>query len=311
MEQVEYQGWKNCYRLENGKIELIITADVGPRLIRFGFIGEDNEFGEFEDMLGLTGGDEWRIYGGHRFWHAPESKPRTYFPDNYPITVEESGNIVRVIQPVETTTGISKQIDIAIADDSPSVRVTHRLINENLWDVELAAWALSVMAKEGCAIVPQPPRGKHEDSLLPVNSMTMWAYTDMSDPRWRWLEKYVILLQDPIARKPQKVGLMTPDGWAAYIRNGHMFVKTFEFQPGRHYPDLGCSVEIFTNADMLELETLGPVERVSPGGCLEHVENWFLFRDVPSPESDSDVDKNVLPGIQEAFDMRNKQEKRK
>ena len=38
MERVEYGGWANCYRLHNDVVELIVTADVGPRIIRFGFV---------------------------------------------------------------------------------------------------------------------------------------------------------------------------------------------------------------------------------------------------------------------------------
>ncbi len=65
-----YKGWQNCYRMTNGQIELIATTDVGPRIIRFAFVGEDNIFGENPDQVGKTGGEEWRIYGGHRLWHA-------------------------------------------------------------------------------------------------------------------------------------------------------------------------------------------------------------------------------------------------
>ena len=77
IERIEYGGWPNCYRFSNQRIELIITTDVGPRVIRLGFVGQDNEFKEYPDMLGQTGGKEWRIYSGHRFWHAPEQQDRT------------------------------------------------------------------------------------------------------------------------------------------------------------------------------------------------------------------------------------------
>ena len=40
--------------------ELIVTGEVGPRIIRYGFIDQDNEFCEYEEWLGLTGGDELR-----------------------------------------------------------------------------------------------------------------------------------------------------------------------------------------------------------------------------------------------------------
>ena len=61
MEKIDYKGWPNSYRLSNGTVDLVVTTDVGPRIIRFGFVGGENEFKEYEDMLGKTGGDEWRI----------------------------------------------------------------------------------------------------------------------------------------------------------------------------------------------------------------------------------------------------------
>jgi len=205
---------------------------------------------------------------------------------------------VRVIQPTETTTGIQKEMDIRLLPDEAHVEVTHRLRNDNLWTVELAVWALTVMAQGGRAIIPLPPRGSHEESLLPTNIMTLWAYTDLADPRWTWGTRYVMLRQDPAAEKPQKIGLMVPDGWVAYARDGHLFIKKFSYVPGGHYPDFGCSVETFTNADMLEAETLTPLVHLEPGAAVEHVEHWLLFRDVPMPQDDADVDAHVLPRVE-------------
>lgn len=297
MEQISYKGWPNCYRLSNDVVDLIVTTDVGPRIIRFGFVDQDNEFKEYADMVGQTSGDEWRIYGGHRLWHAPEAQPRTYYPDNSPVKLEKHDSFVRVIQPTETTTGIQKEIDLRLSPDTAHVQVTHRLRNTNLWAVELAPWALSVMAQGGTAVIPLPPRGSHEENLLPTHTFTFWAYTNMADPRWTWSTKYVMLRQDPAATQPQKVGAMVPDGWVAYARSGHLFVKKFRYVAGAHYPDLGCCVETFTNADMLEVETVGPFVRLEPGSTVEHVEDWFLLRDVPVPQNDTNIDTHVLPRV--------------
>jgi hypothetical protein len=260
-------------------------------------VGQDNEFKEFEDMMGETGGDEWCIYGGHRLWHAPEMQPRSYFPDNSPIALEQHDDFVRLIEPPEATTGIQKEIDLCLSPDEAHVQVTHRLRNTNLWAVELAVWALTVMTQGGKAIVPLPPRGSHEENLLPTNTLTLWAYTDMTDPRWTWGRKYVMLRQDLNIEAPQKIGALVPDGWVACARNGHLFVKKFNHVAGASYPDFGCSVETFANADMLEVETLAPLVRLQPGAAAEHVEDWFLFDDVPLPQSDADVDEHVLPRI--------------
>jgi hypothetical protein len=290
VQKVEYKGWPNCYRWSNGLVDLVVTTDVGPRIIRFSFIGEANEFKEYEEMLGQVGGDQWQIYGGHRLWHAPEAMPRTYCPDNGPVEIQVYADFIRLIQPVEATTGIQKEMDISLAVDRPHVRVVHRLRNCLLWPVEVAPWALSVMAPGGVAILPLPPRGRHEEHLLPTGALVLWAYTDMSDPRWAWGHRYIRLRQDPTRATPQKIGVMAPaDNWLAYWRDGHLFLKTFSVFPGVRYPDFGACAEVFTNAEMLELETLGPLTALLPGATVEHTEDWWLFRDVPFPEGDNGV----------------------
>ncbi len=296
IETVEYLGW-NCVRLSNSLVDLIITTDVGPRVIRFGFVGGANEFKEFTEMAGLKGGDEWRIYGGHRLWHAPEIKPRTYFPDNFPVTVEEHGDLVRVLPPPETSNGIQKALDIQILGESAQVKMTHRLTNTGAWPVELAVWCLSVMDAGGVAIIPVPPRGPHTEFLLPTHSMTMWAYTNMADTRWTWGHHFILLRQNPQEQWPQKIGMSIPDGWAAYAHGGRLFVKQAAYQTGAPYPDNGCSMEFFTNADMLEVESLSPTVKLEPGQSAEQTETWTLFNDIPQPNSEADVVEHILPAV--------------
>ena len=42
MKTSAYGGWKRCLKLSNGKIEMVITTDVGPRVVRYGFEGKEN-----------------------------------------------------------------------------------------------------------------------------------------------------------------------------------------------------------------------------------------------------------------------------
>ena len=35
---------------------------------------------------------------------------------------------------------------------------------------------------------------------------------------------------------------------------------------------------MFTNQNMLEIETLGPLRLVEPGATVEHIEKWSLHR---------------------------------
>jgi hypothetical protein len=295
---VEYGGWKHCRRLANDEIELIATTEVGPRIIRLGFIGEPNVFGENAEDAGQTGGDVWRIYGGHRLWHAPEDHLRTYWPDNVPVRVEAGSDSLILTQEIEPTTGIEKTIELRLWPHDNRVTVVHRLRNRGLWPIETAPWALSVMTRNGFAIVPQPPADVPQETA--VAPMAYWTYTDMSDPRWRWGRRYVTLRQDPCGVGPQKIGLGCPDGWLAYAVGGYLFVSLFGYQDGATYPDYGSSVEIYTSPEILEVETLGPLTRLEPGQSIEHKEDWLLFRGVPVTNDDDSIGAEVLPRIEAA-----------
>lgn len=291
-------GWPHCCRLANDQIELIATTDVGPRILRFGFRDGPNLFHVEAGLQGQTGGDEWRAYGGHRLWHAPEAFPRSYAPDNGPVAYEHAGDRVRLTQPVEPATGIQKAMEIWLDPQAPRAQVRHRLQNHNPWPVELAPWALSVMAPGGTAVLPLPPRAPWgPEQLLPTGHLTLWSYTDLADPRWTWGTQFVLLRQDPARPAPQKIGLRQPEGWAGYVSAGDLFVKTFGFDPAARYPDFNSSFESYVDGALLELETLGPLLALAPGASVEHVETWHLWRGVPTPADDADVAAHILPRL--------------
>ena len=295
MEKVSYGGWDNCYRLSNDVVELIVTGDVGPRIIRFGFIGQENMFKEFPEQLGITESEKWLSFGGHRLWHAPESITRTYYPDLDPVLIQEIENGLLVTQQPEPTTGIQKQIEIKISTDEPEIKLTHTLINHNLWPIETAAWAISVMAPGGTAILPLPPRGPHPDFILPTSILSLWPYTDLSDPRWKFGKRYLMLKQDPQIKYAQKIGIFATDGWAAYANKGCLFVKQVPIQFDGIYPDFGANFEVYTDGDILEVESLGPYESIPPKGKIDHQEHWSLFKNVPAPQDEADILDHIVP----------------
>ncbi|MFA0746461.1 hypothetical protein [Fervidibacter sp.] len=281
VEKVPYGGWQNCYKVNNGVVELVATAYVGPRFIRFGFVGGENEFAEIPEQLGSTGGDVRRNYGGHRLWHAPEVKERTYYPDNEPVEVEVLSDFaLRLTPPLERTTGIQKAILVEMSPNEAYVKVTHFLTNRSLWAIEFTPWALTMMAKGRRAIVPNAAIHPASRKVLPACPLVLWHYTDMSDPRWHWGKKYIVLCQDPNATLPQKIGIGNLHGWVAYVNGDRVFIKRYKHIEGATYPDFGSSTELFTNAITVEVETLGPLTRLEPGETVTHVEHWFLFKGI-------------------------------
>jgi hypothetical protein len=281
IEKTEYAGWPNCYRISNGEVELIVTTDVGPRVMHYGFVGGTNVFKEYREQLGHSGESKWMARGGHRLWAAPEAIPDTYALDNSAVKATIHGNSITLLQPVEKETGLEKEITVELAASGANVKVTHRIENSRTKARRLAVWALTQMAPGGMAIAAFPPRGTHEEVLLPTNPLTMWAYTDFSDKRWTFTKKYIVLRNDPNVKDSQKTGLFNAKTMAAYLLGDALFVKRSD-APGKPegYPDFGCSFETYTDDEFLEMETLGPLVDLGHGKSATHVENWSLRRNV-------------------------------
>lgn len=301
VDKIDYRGWPNSYRISNGEVEAVVTSDIGPRIIRYGFVGGQNFFREFTGQLGKSGEPAWQPRGGHRVWIAPEDPVESYAPDNGPVHIEVADGVLTATQPVEPLTGIEKRITVKMAPSGTSVEVIHRLRNAGAGPRHLAPWALTMLAQSGVGIHGFPARGTHPEMLAPTNPLVMWAFTDLGDPRWRLSRKYLALRQDPNNASPQKLGSFHPQTWAAYLLNGELFVKRYQAggEPAG-YPDYGCSFETFTNADFLELETLGPLTALGSGESLSHTERWTAHRGVAIGNEigkwdDDELDRVLLP----------------
>ena len=87
---------------------------------------------------------------------------------------------------------------------------------------------------------------------------------------------YIFVKMDSNINNPVKIGAMARPSWTAYWVDGFLFIKRFD-SLGGEYPDFGCNVEVYTNAGMLELETLSPLRLLEPDCTVEHRETWSIM----------------------------------
>lgn len=291
---VEYH--KKCIELTSGAFTLAVTTQVGPRIIGGFIAGSKNIFRVMPDQQ-LTGCDNgFRLYGGHRLWHAPEAMPRSYAPDNKPVNVRETNDGVEFSSGIEAATGIEKAITIDVLGNE-RFRVTHRLTNRNAWAVEIAPWALSVMGQGGMAIIPQQ-HVKGASLYTPDRGLMLWSYTDLTDPRLTIGRDYLFLRQDANAKRACKIGFNAERGWIAYANAGVALIKYFGHFVDAQYPDNGCSVESYSCADFCEIETLAPLFTLEPGETAEHVELWQGLSGLPEIHTEADVRTHLEPAVQ-------------
>lgn len=298
LEKREYMGWRNCLSLSNGTVELIITTDVGPRVIHYGFLGGPNEFCVWEEQAGLTGSEEWRCYGGSRLWHGPEVGTRCYEPDNAPVEYEATSDGVILRQAIEANSRIRKETRIALGEGS-EVKLDYQITNTGPWDAHLCIWVLTLMRAGGTLVVPlsRPVRGIAPNAVLPSGAWALWPYSTLADRRLSIQEDYLFLRQDPSVADLFKLGLPIPEGWAAYINDGHMFVKSYKHIPNAVYPDFDSAFEMFCCERFMEVETLSPMEVLGSGQTLHHSEVWRLFDGVQTPFDSESANRLVRPWI--------------
>lgn len=285
IEEKEYGNFGNCLVISNGIVEVYVTLDIGPRIIRYGFCGGENMF--YEDTERVNGYDKadlkemfgegahWYLYGGHRLWISPEYT-ESYYPDNYPVEYEEAENGAYFSCGVQDVTGLQFSMAVELTEDTSDVRVSHFVENCSGETQEYALWALTVLDRGGVEIVPFNDK---DTALLPNRTLRAWPYTDFSDDRLYMGRRYVTL-RSTDKDQSFKLGFDLMHGYAAYINKGCMFVKRFHHYEDGDYPDNGCSFETFTNRHFLECETLSEIGKKPDGSIVTHSEVWSLYDNV-------------------------------
>lgn len=281
-EKISALGWQNVARLWNGSAELLMTLDVGPRVLSYKLADGENVLRIYPDQSGGSGEREFNVRGGHRVWVSPEND-RTYVPDNGPVEFEltQPGS-VRADTPADEKWGIRKRMTLSLSATGSSVMVEHLAINEGRQPAKIATWGLTIMSPGGWQIIPQPPLGVHGKEFLPNRVIVPWTYTDLSDERWRIGRKFWTLTPKADA-PPTKMGFAHRERWVAYLVGKTLFLKGFDHEDGAEYPDLGCNYETFSKGDFIELESLSPLRTLAPGQSVSHTETWHLFGDIQPP----------------------------
>lgn len=282
IQEITYKNFGKCVLLSNGLIEVIITVDVGPRIIRYGFTNGNNILYEdinreiYRDNLTEFENGIWYLYGGHRLWAAPEALPRSYYPDNEPVSYEIQDNSIRFIPPAQKWTQIQQILTLTLEEKSSKLIISHEITNIGAWPITLAPWAVTVLCENGTEVIPMP---QNDSGLLPNTKIALWPYAKMNDKRVIWGEKFIILKQLSEIPDNFKTGINSEQGFAMYFAEDNLFIKHFDVNKNGIYPDGGVSFESYSCPLYTEMETLSPLTEISSGESVSHREVWELYKE--------------------------------
>lgn len=269
----------NYYGLATGSLSspflrLDYLAQAGPRLVRLIRAGTTtNLLAEMPHIQWDTPYGKYHLWGGHRLWHAPEVFPRSSLPDDAGLQVEALPSGVRLIGAPESPTGMRKIVEVVMSPERPSLFIQHILVNEGLWPVEVAPWAITALPVGGIAVIPhQAPKS---NGRQPDRHIALWPGTLWEDCRFRFYNE-ALLVEGRPGQPPGKIGLRTYQGWMAYARDDSLLIKYFDASLPGAYPDRDCNAEVYVEASYIELETLAPLRILEPGQSAIHRETWVV-----------------------------------
>lgn len=284
--QINYRNFGKCLHISNEIIELIVPLELGPRIIRYSFVNEENML--FEDIDRLVTEDlsnyneytdnKWYLYGGHRLWMSPEYMPRSYYPENSKITYEEIENGIKIIGNTEEHNNIQKILNIVLDKNSSKVSISNEIINLDEKEKTVAPWAITTLCKNGVSITPISNK---KTTFTPNKVIAYWPYTKLNDERMSFInDRYLKITQDTNNFDAFKIGINNTDRWSAHIVKENVFLKTFDdiYTEVSDYSDYGVNFEIYTKELFLELESLGKLKTISKGEKVVLNENWYLVK---------------------------------
>lgn len=301
VKEIQYENYGRCVQISNGLIDLVVTIEVGPRIVRFGFVNEENVlYNDLERKLvnhnpsiaeRYGKNAAFYCYGGHRVWISPERMPESYYPDNDPVVYGILTDGVSFTPARQKKNEIQLGFEIILGEGATDVMILHTAKNQSKENQTLALCAITMLNGGGTELIPQNRENTPDNLILPNRLLSYWPYTDLHDNRISLSNKFITIRHDPKIAEPLKIGCNNLLGWAAYSNHGYTLVKRFVHNAKAAYPDFGCSYETYVCGDYVEMQTLSPLYNMEPGEGIRHVENLALYKtdgDVPTEEDDID-----------------------
>lgn len=284
IEKIDYEGWKDCWKIANPVVRLVVVPQIGGRIMEYSLDGE-NALWQNESELGKLTGDDvgktWRNYGGYKAWNAPESRwqptNRDFFYDSMPAQVEplSDGRGLRITTAPIPHLGYQFVRDIVLADTTSRVRLTERMRNITDHEISWSVWDVT-QVKVPCWIA------------FPVSKSSSfpqgWNVLSPANGQLKQAQRHGgigVLRYDDLTEN------WTTDamgGWMAYIRGQLAYTKHWATRRvGVTYPDGGSDAAFYTCGKnhfggYAEMEVMGPIVTLKPGEETALVEDWFLTR---------------------------------
>ncbi len=292
--EVVFHGYTKAVELKLGKTRVILCPQVGGRVLEFSVDGTNAMYLD-EAEKQWKQGKAVPVTAG-RFDYGPEL---TVVPHPKAWAGEWSAeitktNTVKLTSPREDA-GIQVVREFRLVPHAGSVGLScvQTLTNVGKETREVCHWGRSFSPGGGICVVPLGDRPSRFPSRYAMYEDSAIINVKATDENIRQRDGFLEILAPP--RKP-KLGFDAYAGWLAYAMPGDVvFVKAFPTFPDRVYNEAaGLTLSVwYPTGPRIELEPIGPRERLKPGKSASFTEDWWLLTH-PFPKKGQRLDLKML-----------------
>ena len=292
---ISYQGYTQAIELKRGTTRVVLCPQAGGRVLEFAVDGNNALFFDDEEKSWRPGKSVPLSAG--RFDFGPEltvvAHPKIWSGE---WSAEVTGaNSATLTSPRDEAAGIRLVREFRLIQHNQSVGLSCKqtMTNVSKEPREVCHWGRSFSPGGGICVIPLgdcPSRFPAKYALYEDSAVINVRATD---DRIRARDGFLEILGPP--RKP-KLGFDSYAGWFGYVMpNDTLFVKRFSTYPDRVYNEAaGLTLSIwYPTGPRIELEPIGPRERLKPGESASFTEAWWLLSH-PFPKKGQQLDLQAL-----------------
>jgi hypothetical protein len=292
---ITYHGYTRAVELKCRSARVVLCPQVGGRVLEFTVDGRNAMFLDDEEK-NWRPGKQVPISAG-RFDYGPEltvvAHPKIWSGE---WSAESIGaTSVTLASPPDEEGGIRvvREFRLIRHDQSVGLACKQTLTNVSRESREVCHWGRSFSPGGGICVIPLGDRPSRFPAKYAMYEDSAIINVRATDDRIRVRDGFLEILGPP--RKP-KLGFDSYAGWLGYaMPNNTLFVKRFKTYPDRIYNEAaGLTVSVwYPSGPRIELEPIGPRERLKPGESASFTEEWWLLSH-PYPKPGQQLDLKAL-----------------
>jgi hypothetical protein len=282
-------GFDGCVELVHATTRVVLDPNVGGRVLRYSHAGVDALHREpAQDGVRWSPHAGLRHPAGGRFDLGPEygglAREEIWFGRwQAEITGPRAARLTSATMP---ESGLQVVREFALDEDS-RLHCTQIIRNHGGAPLRAFHWSRTFLPGGGTALAPLPAAGRFPRGYALGGPPGVVDFLPEAEPMVRVRDGTLEVCGLP---RRAKFILDVEPGWLAYAGpNQLLFLKTFAVNPGRAYGELAANnASIWyggkentpdwpLSGPVAEIEAIGPLEAVAPGGSLTFTEHWQLL----------------------------------